>query len=160
MLAAIAFTGLLAVGASLIFDDHTANGTDDGARDRAGALCTSAHDRLATLPPLNDVHGIATAGPEVVDVTVSTARQLLELDAPAERAASIRAYARRLLRQASLTSRLQQAARARDRRRAVALIEQITANSRAGRPEGAAVAPECGGIVRPSEPATPTPQAV
>ncbi|WP_445152175.1 hypothetical protein [Baekduia sp. Peel2402] len=157
---ALALLGVLVLAGSAIFDDGSARGATDDTRAQAGALCRAAHDRLAALPELNDVKGIAAAGPEVVDVTLDTARRLLALDAPADHAASIRAYARRLLRQASLVSRLQEASRARDRARAIALIGQITANSRAGKAEGAAVSPGCGHRVRPTDPDIASPQPV
>jgi hypothetical protein len=127
----------------------------DPARARADALCSTAHDRLAPLPSLVDADSITTAGPQVVAITLDTARRLLALDASAGRARAIRGYAQHLIRQAALTARLEAAARAGDRPRVIALVAAITANSRSGRRLGATIAPGCGGIVRPSPGAPP-----
>ncbi len=152
--------GVLALGAWAILGGGSARGASEDARAQAGALCTAGHARLGALPPLNDVEGIAAGGPIAVEVTLNTARRLLAIDTPGADAPAIRVYARRLMRQASLISRLQEASRARDRARAIALIEQITANSRAGQAEGAAVSPACGHRVRPHDSDTPSSQAV
>jgi hypothetical protein len=115
-----------------------------GATARADRLCLAGHAKLAALPPMNDVQGIATAGPQVVAITLQSARDLLAIDAPADQAKSIRRYARHLIRQADLTTRLQRAARRYDRAAAIDLINKITANSRLGKRVGRTIAPACG----------------
>jgi hypothetical protein len=138
--------GLLAVGA--FTDDRPADG--DELRARADAVCLRAHDRLAGLDPLDSADNVARSGPQVVATTLDAARRLLALHVTDD----IRRYAQHLIRQADLTSRLQDAARAGDRPRAAGLVAQLTANSRAGKAIGARIAPGCGGSTRPAAPAT------
>ncbi|WP_027008335.1 hypothetical protein [Conexibacter woesei] len=142
--------GLLAVGA--FTDDRSAAG--DELRARADAVCLRAHDRLAGLDPLDSPDTVARSGPQVVAATLDAARRLLALRVNDD----IRRYAQHLIRQADLAGRLQDAARAGDRARAVALIRALAANSRAGKAIGARISPGCGGSTRPAAPAaTPDP---
>lgn len=143
--------GLLAAGA--FTDDRPADG--DELRARADAVCLRAHDRLAGLDPLDSADHVARSGPQVVATTLDAARRLLALKVNDD----IRRYAQHLIRQADLTSRLQDAARSGDRDHAVALIHALTANSRAGKAIGARISPGCGGSTRPPA-STPDPTSV
>jgi hypothetical protein len=142
-----ALAALLVTGAALLHVSTPAR-ADAAATARADDLCRIALGRLAQLPEMNDAHRIATAAPQVVTITLESARDLLAIDAPAPQADAIRRYARHLIRQADLTTRLQRAARDGDRATAIDLIDALTANSRHAKPIGATIAPACGGSTR------------
>jgi hypothetical protein len=124
----------------------------DQASARAGALCVAAHGRLSSLPELDDLDAIRRAGPLVVAVTLDTARHLLAIDAPDARGGAIRRYAEHLIRQAELTTELQEAATSGDRKRAGRLVEALRDNSRRGQRVGRQIAPGCAGITRSQAP--------